>query len=34
VYWLLIGGFVGVLLVTLLLGWVMDPGRRDDVDRH
>jgi hypothetical protein len=33
-YWPLIGGFIGVLLVTLLLGWIMDIGRGDDVDRH
>jgi hypothetical protein len=33
-YWPLIVGFVGVVLVTLLLGWLTDASRRDDVDRH
>jgi hypothetical protein len=33
-YWPLIGGFIGVVLVTLLLGWIMDVPRRDDADRH
>jgi hypothetical protein len=33
-YWPLIGGFIGVFLVTLLLGWIMDPSRRDDANRH
>jgi hypothetical protein len=33
-YWPLIAGFVGVVLVTLLLGWIMDAPRRDDADRH
>ena len=33
-YWPLIVGFVGVVLVTLLLGWIMDVPRRDDTDRH
>jgi hypothetical protein len=29
-YWPLIVGFVGVVLVTLLLGWLTDASRRDD----
>jgi len=33
-YWPLIAGFIGVVLVTLLLGWIMDVPRRDDADRH
>jgi hypothetical protein len=33
-YWPLIGGFIAVLLITLLLGWIMDVPRRDDADRH
>jgi len=33
-YWPLIGGFIVVLLITLLLGWIMDVPRRDDADRH
>jgi hypothetical protein len=33
-YWPLIGGFIGVVLVTLLLGWIMDVSRRNNADRH
>jgi hypothetical protein len=33
-YWPLIGGFIGVVLVTLLIGWILDVSRGDDVDRH
>jgi hypothetical protein len=33
-YWPLIGGFIAVVLITLLLGWIMDVPRRDDADRH
>jgi len=33
-YWPLIGGFIAVVLITLLLGWIMDVPRRDDGDRH
>jgi hypothetical protein len=33
-YWPLIAGFVGVVLVSLFLGWIMDPSRRDDSRRH
>jgi hypothetical protein len=33
-YWPLIAGFVGVVLVSLLLGWIMDPARQDDSRRH
>jgi hypothetical protein len=33
-YWPLIGGLIGVVLVTLLLGWIMDTSRGNDADRH
>jgi hypothetical protein len=33
-FWPLIGGFVAFVLIAVLLGWVMDPARRDDSDRH
>jgi len=33
-YWPLIGGFIAVVLVTLLLGWIMDAPRRHNGDRH
>ena len=33
-YWPLIAGFIAVVLVTLLLGWIMDPSRRDDTNQH
>jgi F0F1-type ATP synthase assembly protein I len=33
-YWPLIAGFVGVVLVTLLIGWLTDASRRDDADQH
>jgi hypothetical protein len=33
-YWPLIGGFIFVVLITLLLGWIMDTSRRDDANRH
>jgi hypothetical protein len=33
-YWPLIGGFVALVLVTMLLGWIMDTSRRRDADRH
>jgi len=28
-YWPLIGGFIAIVLVSILLGWVMDTSRRD-----
>jgi len=31
-FWPLIGGFIAVLLISILLGWIMDPARR--ADRH
>jgi hypothetical protein len=33
-YWPLIGGFIAVVLVTLLLGWIMDTSRHDDANHH
>lgn len=33
-YWPLIGGFIALFLLTLLLGWVMDPKRRGNTDRN
>jgi F0F1-type ATP synthase assembly protein I len=33
-YWPLIGGFIAVVLITLLIGWIMDASRRDHPDRH
>jgi len=32
-YWPLIGGFVALVLLTLVMGWVMDPKRRGDANR-
>jgi F0F1-type ATP synthase assembly protein I len=33
-YWPLIGGFIAVVLVTILLGWLTDTPSGDDTDRH
>jgi hypothetical protein len=33
-YWPLIGGFVVFVLVSILLGWIMDTSRHRDADRH
>jgi hypothetical protein len=33
-YWPLLGGFIAFVLVALLLGWILDPARRGDADRH
>jgi hypothetical protein len=27
-FWPLIGGFIAVFLLTILLGWILDPARR------
>jgi len=32
-YWPLIGGFIAFVLVSVFLGWVLDPSRRGDSDR-
>jgi hypothetical protein len=29
-FWPLIGGFIAVFLITLLIGWILDPARRRD----
>jgi hypothetical protein len=36
-FWPLIGGFVAVILISVLLGWIMDPSRHGggaDGDHH
>jgi hypothetical protein len=33
-YWPLIGGFIAVILLTLLIGWLIDISRQNDADRH
>jgi hypothetical protein len=33
-YWPLIGGFVAFILISILLGWILDPSRNRDADRH
>ena len=33
-YWPLIGGFIGVVLVTLLIGWIIDVSSRDNAERQ
>ncbi len=30
VYWPLIGGFIAFVLLALLIGWIVDPGRREN----
>jgi hypothetical protein len=30
VYWPLIGGFIAFVLLTILIGWLVDPARRRD----
>jgi len=30
VFWPLIGGFIAILLLTILIGWILDPARRRD----
>jgi hypothetical protein len=29
-FWPLIGGFIGFVLLAVLLGWIFDPDRRTD----
>jgi hypothetical protein len=31
-YWPLLGGFIAFVLFALIMGWIMDPRRRGDVD--
>jgi hypothetical protein len=28
-FWPLIGGFIAFVLLAVLLGWILDPSRRD-----
>jgi hypothetical protein len=32
-YWPLLGGFIAVVLLAIVLGWVMDPSRHGGTDR-
>jgi hypothetical protein len=34
VYWPLVGALVAFILLAVLLGWILDPSRRGDADRH
>jgi hypothetical protein len=29
-FWPLIAGFIALVILTVLLGWIMDPARRRD----
>jgi len=33
-YWPLIGGFIAVVLLTLLIGWLIDISRQRGANRH
>jgi hypothetical protein len=34
-FWPLAGGFIAVVLLTILMGWIMDPSRqRSGSDEH
>jgi hypothetical protein len=35
-YWPLVGGFIAFILLTILVGWLVDPSRHggSDQDRH
>jgi hypothetical protein len=33
-YWPLIGGFIAFILLALLMGWIIDPTRGGDRERH
>jgi hypothetical protein len=33
-YWPLIGGFIAVVVLTLLIGWAVDTSRRGNTDEH
>jgi F0F1-type ATP synthase assembly protein I len=33
-YWPLIGGFIAVVLITILIGWITDSSRRGDDQGH
>jgi hypothetical protein len=33
-FWPLIGGFIAFFLLTVLIGWVMDPSRHGDAGKR
>lgn len=33
-YWPLIGGFIAVVVLTLLIGWAVDLSHRRNTDEH
>jgi hypothetical protein len=33
-FWPLAGGFIAFVLLSLLLGWIMDTSGSDDSERH
>ncbi len=33
-FWPLIGGFIAFVLLAIFMGWIMDPARRGDIDKH
>jgi len=33
-YWPLIGGFIAVVVITILIGWILDISRRGDADNQ
>lgn len=34
VFWPLIGGFIALVLLTVLMGWIMDRPRSGEPDEH
>jgi hypothetical protein len=34
VYWPLLGGFIALILLAIVLGWILDPARHRDGERH
>jgi F0F1-type ATP synthase assembly protein I len=34
VFWPLIGGFIAVVLLTIIIGWVVDRPTRGEPDQH
>jgi hypothetical protein len=34
VFWPLIGGFIAVLVLTILIGWIVDTRARRTPDQH
>jgi hypothetical protein len=33
-FWPLLGGFIAFVLIAVLLGWILDPDRRGNTDKH